>query len=148
MLLWPMDIIVAADNATFSDPVTAFGVNGIEYFTHARELGARRAKELLFTGDALGAVEARDLGMVNHVVPEVELASAAIDLAIRISSRPSFGLRLAKESVNRSLDAQGQQVALDAALALHNLGHAHNLKQFDSIIDPRGVNVIRAGART
>ncbi|WP_206474091.1 enoyl-CoA hydratase [Dietzia sp. KRD202] len=148
MLLWPMDIIVAADNATFSDPVTAFGVNGVEYFTHAWELGARRAKELLFTGGILDASEAHQLGMVNHIVPAAELDAATLALAVRIAARPAFGLRLAKESINRSLDAQGQQVALDTALALHNLGHAHNVKQFDSIIDPRGAEVIRAGAQT
>lgn len=147
MLLWPMDIIIAADDATFSDPVTAFGVNGIEYFTHAWELGARRAKELLFTGEAFTALEAQQVGMINRIVPSSDLENAALALAESIAARPSFGLRLAKESVNRSLDAQGQQVALDAALALHNLGHAHNLRQFDSIIDPHGAEVIRNNAR-
>ncbi|MFC9789719.1 enoyl-CoA hydratase [Rhodococcus sp. NPDC127528] len=147
MLLWPMDIIIASDDATFSDPVTIFGVNGGEYFTHAWELGARRAKELLFTGGAIDAHEAHAAGMVNKVVPRSELDAAGLALAQRIAARPAFGLRLAKEAVNRSLDAQGQSVALDSALALHNLGHAHNLKQFDRIIDPRGQEVIRREAR-
>ncbi|MFD1811534.1 enoyl-CoA hydratase [Rhodococcus gannanensis] len=147
MLLWPMDIIVAGHDATFSDPVTAFGVNGIEYFTHAWELGARKAKEVLFTGRALTAAEARDVGMVNHVVAAAELDAYTLELAATIAARPTFGLRLAKESINRSLDAQGQSVALDAALALHNLGHAHNLGQHGQILDPTGADVIRAGAK-
>ncbi|WP_235170736.1 enoyl-CoA hydratase [Rhodococcus erythropolis] len=147
MLLWPMDIILAADDATFSDPVTAFGVNGIEYFTHAWELGARKAKEFLFTGAPLSAIEAEQVGMVNRVYPRTELDEAAVSLGRRIATRPAFGLRLAKESVNRSLDAQGQQVALDSALGLHNLGHAHNFKQFDTLIDPSGVEVIRGESR-
>ena len=37
MLMWPMDLVVCSDDATFSDPVVAFGVNGHEYFTHPFE---------------------------------------------------------------------------------------------------------------
>ena len=147
MLLWPMDLIVAGRTATFSDPVTAFGVNGIEYFTHAWELGARKAKELLFTGAAFTADEARTLGMVNHVVDDDDLAAFTLDLAVRIAARPAFGLRLAKASVNQSLDAQGQRTAVDAAFTLHNLGHANNLTKYDSIVDPAGADVIRNDAR-
>lgn len=147
MLLWPMDLIVASRTATFSDPVTAFGVNGIEYFTHAWELGARKAKELLFTGAALTAGEALTLGMVNHVVDDDALAQFTLDLAVRIAQRPAFGLRLAKSSVNQSLDAQGQKSAVEAAFALHNLGHANNLARHGAIIDPAGVDVIRGDAR-
>src|SRR5262249_3336764 len=86
MLFWPTDIIVAASDATFSDPVTAFGVNGVEYFTHAWELGARKATEILCTGRALSAQEAHEVGMVNHVVDPAELESFTTDLAIRIAA--------------------------------------------------------------
>ena len=53
MLVWPMDLVVCSEEATFSDPVVAFGVNGHEYFTHPYEAGARLAKEMLFTGRAI-----------------------------------------------------------------------------------------------
>ena len=59
MLLWVADIIIAADDALFSDPVVGFGVNGVEYFAHPWEWGARKAKELLFTGDWVTAAEAK-----------------------------------------------------------------------------------------
>lgn len=147
MLLWPMDVIVAADDATFSDPVTAFGVNGVEFFAHAWELGHRKAKELLFTGEDWDAHEAYRLGMVNYVVSADELDAFTVDLASRIAARPGFGVRLAKESVNRSVDAQGLAVAMDGALALHNLGHAANLARHGQIIDPCGADVIRAASR-
>ena len=87
MLIWPCDLIVAAADATFADPVVAFGVNGHEYFTHVWELGARRAKELLFTGRAMTAEEALAIGMVNQVVPIEELEIAALELAQTISRR-------------------------------------------------------------
>lgn len=146
MLLWPMDIIVATETATFSDPVTAFGVNGVEYFAHAWEIGPRKAKELLFTGAALSARDAERLGMVNHVVPASDLEDFVLRLAMRIAERPAFGLRLAKESVNQSLRAQGFDTALDAAFTLHNLGHANNLARHGGIVDPAGFEVIRSGA--
>lgn len=147
MLLWPMDIIVASEDATFSDPVTAFGANGVEYFAHAWELGARKAKELLFTGGFLTAEEAHQLGMVNHVVPRDGLEQITLDLASRIASRPAFALRLAKQSVNQSLSAQGLDTALDAAFGLHTLSHANNLAKFGELIDPSGAEIIRQDAR-
>jgi len=143
MLQWPFDIIVATEDATFSDPVTAFGVNGIEYFTHVWEVGHRRAREMLYTGDPLTAQEAKSFGMVNHVVPREELESFTLALAERIARRPAFGLRLAKESINRTLDAQGQSVLLDSALGLHNLGHANNLAREGTIVRADGIDVIR-----
>jgi enoyl-CoA hydratase len=147
MLLWRTDIIVAADDATFADPVTACGVNGIECFAHAWEIGHRKAKELLFTGAAGDAAEAYRLGMVNHVVPRDELEAFTLDLAARIADRPAFGLRLAKESVNRRLDAQGLSVAMDSALGLHDLGHAAALARHGKFVDPTGADVIRRSSQ-
>jgi enoyl-CoA hydratase len=139
MLLWVADIIIAADDATFSDPVVAFGVNGVEYFGHPWEFGARKAKELLFTGDSFTAQEAMDLGMVNRVVPAGELDEAAMEMARRIATKPGFALKLAKESVNQALEAQGQYTAMRAAFSLQHLGHANNKLRFGMAIDPSGL---------
>ncbi len=136
MLLWVADVIVAAEDALFSDPVVGMGVNGVEYFAHPWELGARKAKELLFTGDWVTAEEACQLGMVNHVVPAEELRSFTMDLAQRIAQRPSFALKLAKESVNQALEAQGQLTALKAAFSMQHLAHAHNRVRFGVAVDP------------
>lgn len=144
MLVWPCDLIVAAADAEFSDPVVAFGVNGHEYFVHAWELGARKAKELLFTGGSISADEALALGMVNRVVALEDLEDASLDLARRIARMPSVGLKLAKQSVNQSLDAQGYWSAVQAAFSLHQLGHSHNRELFDGqIVDPGGAELIR-----
>jgi enoyl-CoA hydratase len=136
MLLWVADVIIAADDALFSDPVVGMGVNGVEYFAHPWELGARKAKELLFTGDWVTAADAQRLGMVNHVVPAAELRSFTMAMAARIATKPSFALKLAKESVNQTLDAQGQFTALRAAFSLQHLGHAHNRVRFGIPVDP------------
>lgn len=136
MLLWVADVIIAADDAVFSDPVVGMGVNGVEYFAHPWEFGARKAKELLFTGDWVTAEEAHRLGMVNHVVPAAELRSFTMSMAGRIAQRPSFALKLAKESVNQTLEAQGQWTALRAAFTNQHLAHAHNRVKFGIPVDP------------
>ncbi len=143
MLVWPMDLVICSEEATFSDPVVALGVNGHEYFTHPYEAGARLAKEMLFTGRAITAQEALMHGMVNKVVPRDELESATLEMAAHIARRPMFGLALAKQSVNNSLDAMGQYTALQSAFGLHHVAHSHNRLKFDSLIDPRGIKVIR-----
>ncbi len=136
MLLWVADVILAADDAQFSDPVVGMGVNGVEYFAHPWELGSRKAKELLFTGDWVTAEDARQLGMVNHVVPRDELRAATMAMAGRIATKPSFALKLAKESVNQTLEAQGQFTALRAAFSLQHLAHAHNRAKYGIPVDP------------
>jgi enoyl-CoA hydratase len=136
MLLWVADIIIASDDALFSDPVVGMGVNGVEYFAHPWEFGARKAKELLFTGDWVTAEQARELGMVNHVVARDDLRTFAMDMAGRIAKRPSFALKLAKESVNQTLEAQGQWTALRSAFSLQHLAHAHNRVRFGIPVDP------------
>ncbi|OYU34925.1 enoyl-CoA hydratase [Novosphingobium sp. PASSN1] len=147
MLIWPFDLIIAADDAEFSDPVVAFGMNGHEFFVHAFELGHRKAKQMLFTGEALGAAEAKALGMVNEVVPRAELESFTIAMATKIASRPAIGLKTAKMSVNQSMDAQGMWNAIQSAFNLHQFGHANNRAIYGQLVDPAGLDIIRSEAR-
>src|SRR5579862_6628334 len=76
MLAWVCDLIVAADDAFFADPVVRMGIPGVEYFAHPWVLGPRFAKEMLFTGDRFSAARAYELGMVSRVVPRPDLADA------------------------------------------------------------------------
>ena len=147
MLVWPFDIVIASEDATFSDPTVAFGVNGVEYFTHVWELGSRKAKELLFTGCSFTAEQCRELGMINHVVPREELEAKTLEMAERIAIRPQLGLKLSKEAVNRSLDCQGQWNAIQSAFGLHHLGHAHQRVEHGIAVDPSGAAIIRADAK-
>ena len=124
MLCWPCDLIIAADNAQFSDPVLAMGICGVELHAHTWEFGPRKAKELLFTGDAITAQQAEQLGMVNRVVPLDELVPATMALAQRIARNDSFALRMAKRAVNQTLDIQGYTNSIDAVFDMHHFGHA------------------------
>lgn len=127
MLCWPCDLIVAAQNAEFSDPVVRMGIGGVEYHGHTWELGPRKAKEILFTGRALTADEAERVGMVNRVVPLDELDATTRELAQRIAQMPPFGLRQAKRAVNQTLDVQGFYSALQSAFDIHQTGHGNAL---------------------
>ncbi|OBG00069.1 enoyl-CoA hydratase [Mycobacterium sp. 852014-52450_SCH5900713] len=126
MLIWACDLIVAADNAKFSDVVAVrLGMPGVEYYAHPWEFGPRKAKELLLTGDALDADEAYRLGMVSKVFPVDELADKTLEFARRIANRPTMAALLVKDSVNAASDAMGFTEALRHAFHIHELGHAH-----------------------
>lgn len=129
LLAWPCDLIVAADNAKFSDPVAAMGIGGVEYHGHTWELGPRLAKEILFTGRAISAEEARAVGMVNRVVPLEELESATRELALEIAKKHPWALRMAKRAVNQTLDIQGFTTAIQAVFDIHQLGHGHAITE-------------------
>ncbi|WP_020109407.1 enoyl-CoA hydratase [Nocardia sp. 348MFTsu5.1] len=127
LLCWPCDLIVAADDAQFSDPVVLMGIGGVEYHGHTWELGPRKAKEILFTGRPVTAVEAEQVGMVNKVVPRDELDDETMKLARHIASMPPFGLRQAKRAVNQTLDVQGFYAAIQSVFDIHQTGHGNAL---------------------
>jgi enoyl-CoA hydratase len=129
LLAWPCDLIVAADNAKFSDPVVAMGIGGVEYHGHTWELGPRLAKEILFTGRAITADEARAVGMVNRVVPLDQLESATRELALEIARKHPWALRMAKRAVNQTLDIQGFTTAIQSVFDVHQLGHGHAITE-------------------
>jgi enoyl-CoA hydratase/carnithine racemase len=103
LLCWPCDLIMAADDALFSDPVVLMGIGGVEYHGHTWELGPRKAKEIRFTGRAMTAEEVQSTGMVNRVVPRDQLDSETRALAEQIAKMPPFALRQAKRAVNQTL---------------------------------------------
>jgi enoyl-CoA hydratase/carnithine racemase len=129
LLCWPCDLIIAADNAKFSDPVVSMGIGGVEYHGHTWEWGARKAKEMLFTGRAMTAQEAEAIGMVTRVVPLDELRSYTHELAAEIATRHPFALRQAKRAVNQTLDVQGFYAAVQSVFEIHQNGHGNALSE-------------------
>lgn len=126
MLAWCCDLIVAAEDVEFADVVGArLGMCGLEYFAHPWEFGARKAKELLLTGDSLGAEEAFRLGMVNKVFKNDRLEEDTLAFARRIAQRPSVTSLLIKESVNQTQDNQGFYNSIQACFNIHQMNHAH-----------------------
>jgi len=142
MLAWVCDLIVAAEDAFFADPVVRMGIPGVEYFAHPWVLGPRLAKEVLFTGGRFGAERAFQAGMVSRVVPRDSLESVVFGLAGQIAEMPSFGLALAKRAINQCEDLMGMRPGMDAVFGLHHLAHAHNAEvsgNYLAGLDARGM---------
>ena len=126
MLMWACDLIVAAENTEFADVVGhRLGMCGMEFFAHPWEFGPRRAKELMLTGDSIGAEEAHQIGMVSKIFPEAEMSEKTLEMARRIARLPTMAALMIKESVNQSVDNMGFQNALQACFTIHQLNHSH-----------------------
>lgn len=118
------DLIVASEDAFFADPVLhSFGAAAVEVLVHPYVLGARMAKDMLFTGRRIGAEEGFRIGMVSRLVKREQLEAETLALAEQIAKAPAFALKLAKRSINRAMDMQGFRTALEAHFDTHQLSH-------------------------
>jgi len=109
------DLAVASSNARFA----ASGVNlGLFCSTPAvaisRNLGRKRAVEMLFTGEFIDADTALDWGLVNRVAPQDQLLETAHEMASHLKSKPREVLALGKALFYRQLE-QGLAQAYDDA---------------------------------
>lgn len=110
MIASAMDIIFAAEDALF---LTAL----LEYFTAPWDVGARKAKELMFESRFITAEEARELGFVNRVYPSEDLYEQTMLYAQRVAENSRWALRQAKLAVNKAMDIQGFSAAVEAGFA-------------------------------
>jgi enoyl-CoA hydratase len=123
MLACMCDLIVAADDATFSNPVLRMTGAGVELLVEPWELGIRKAKEFLLTGDVIDAHEAWRLGMVNRVVPGDELGQRTRELAERIALVPPVTAQVVKDSLNHTADLMGQSDSWKYHFMAHHWMH-------------------------
>jgi enoyl-CoA hydratase len=123
MLAAMCDLIVASDDALFQNPVLRMSGAGVEVLTEPFELGFRKAKEFLFTGDEIGAEEAARLGLVNRVVGRDRLEEATSALAERIAKVPAVTVQNVKRSVNHAQDLSGFRAALEYHFMIHQFQH-------------------------
>src|SRR5437867_11090547 len=101
------DIRIASDLATFGASFALVGLHpdwGGSWFL-PKLVGSARACELVFTGTMISALEAEKIGLVNRVVPHDQLIPSVMDLAGKIAKNPPGVLRLAKESIYRSVSS-------------------------------------------
>lgn len=123
MLADVCDLVVASEDAKFVNPSLRHVGTGAEVLTLPWSIGVRKTKELLWTGDPLYASDAKDLGLVNRVVPQDELESETMYLARRVALMPSVSLEATKKALNYALDQMGQRDALEYHFALHQIVH-------------------------
>jgi enoyl-CoA hydratase/carnithine racemase len=112
------DLTIAAEDAFFGEPELKFGA-GIVVMLLPWIVGPKIAKEIILTGeDRIGAQRAREIGMINRVVPAGELDAAALRLARHIAAIDPGLVKDTKRAINRALEAQGLLEALEAALQI------------------------------
>jgi enoyl-CoA hydratase len=118
------DLVVAADDAYFADPVcAALASAATEVLIHPWVLGLRTAKDLLYTGRRMAADEALRIGMVNRVFPRASLEAETLAMANSIAKAPPFAMKMLKRSLNRTADMQGFRNSLQAHFDTHELCH-------------------------
>lgn len=117
-LMMMCDVAVASDDAVFGEPEIRFG-SGVVTMVMPWLIGARRAKELLLTGeDRIDAERAQTMGLVNRVVPRDRLEEEALALANEMAVLDPVALSLTKKAINRSLEVSGFREALWANVDL------------------------------
>lgn len=109
-----MDIIIASDDALF---LPSF----LQYFSVPWDIGARKAKEILFQMRFIKAQEAFELGFVNNVTSRALLQNEVQTLAERIVEADPLFTRLVKLSINQVDDAAGFRVAAQSAFSNYML---------------------------
>jgi len=116
------DIRIASSKARLGQPEIKLGIipggGGTQRLT--RLIGEGKAMELMLTGDMIGAEEALQLGLVNHVVAPEELEARTLELANRIAEMSPVALAMAKQAVKNAarLDLRA---GLDAEVDLFSL---------------------------
>ena len=141
------DLIVASEDARFSDRTVRWGGPHVQFASLPWEIGPRKAKEYLFTGDWLDAQEAERLGLVNRVVPAAALADETMALAQRIALQDPFALRLSKFSVNQTQDEMGYRAAVMSAFQTHALSVAYRRERDANAESDPKKGIARAKAR-
>ncbi|HEY54333.1 MAG TPA: enoyl-CoA hydratase [Caldilineae bacterium] len=117
------DMIVASESAKFGQPEINLGIipgfGGTQRLTHA--VGKAVSMEMVLTGRMLGAEEAKDYGLVNHVTPVETYLDEALKLAAKVARQAPLAARLGKEAVNKAFE-----------LSLHE-GLAHERRLFQML---------------
>lgn len=106
------DLRIMAAGARIGFPEVKLGVfpGSGGTFRLPRLVGSARAFELLYTGDPIAADDALRIGLVNRVVPQVEVLLAALALAARLAAGPALALSM----IRREVRAAGHQSTAQA----------------------------------
>lgn len=101
----PMDVIIAAEEASFMFPFARLGITpelGSSHYLAAR-VGFSRASEILLSARPVGAAEAFRIGLVNQVVPQAELLAMALDKAATFAAMPPGAMQRTKQLLSQNM---------------------------------------------
>jgi enoyl-CoA hydratase len=127
------DVLFAADDAMFLGSL-------FQYFSIPWDLHPRRAKEILFQGRFVDAAQARELGLVNRVIPRADLLQAALAYAADVAANDPQQMRMVKRAVNAAQDTMGFTAAVTGA-------HSHYMLTWATEQDPGFTLAVPGGKR-
>ena len=96
---------------------------GVELLVEPWELGIRKAKEFLWTGEKIDAQEAWRLGLVNRIVPAADLAERTMELAQRVALVPPITAQVVKDSINNTATLMGKEESWKYHFMAHHWMH-------------------------
>jgi enoyl-CoA hydratase/carnithine racemase len=141
-LMMMCDVAIASEDALFGEPEIRFG-SGVVTMVMPWLIGARKAKELLLTGeDRITAAEALRIGLVNRVVPADGLDAATLAFAEEVAKLDPVAVSMTKAAINRSLEVAGFREALAANVDLDSVIEAAEVperREFNRIRGERGL---------
>lgn len=98
------DIVIASEEARFSEIFAKRGLS-VDWggsWLLPRIVGLHKAKELVLLADIISAAEAKEMGLVNRVVPPGELDKVVDDIAGRLAAGPPIALSMSKKLLNEA----------------------------------------------
>ena len=134
------DLVVAGETARFSEIFAKRGLS-LDFggsWLLPRRIGLHRAKELALFGDIISANDARELGLVNRVLPDAELDAFVDGWAKRLAAGPPIALALTKRMLNNSMNVTMEEALDDEGAAQTvNFGTKDTLEAMDAFMQKR-----------
>jgi len=113
------DMIIASEKAQFGQPEISVGaIPSVATVLLPRLVGRKKAFELILTGDVIGAAEAKQIGLVNRVVPSEKLDEAVNELTGKLKDKSPVVLKLTRLAIYRGLDLDFEK-ALDNVTGIY-----------------------------
>lgn len=110
------DIRIAADNAVFGLPEAAVGIVNCEIGISNQSIPLCVLMELTMTADSIDAERAREVGIVNRVVPTSDLMTECRKMAERIAKNSPMAIRLSKRILLKAADVSADAKRLESEL--------------------------------
>jgi 2-(1,2-epoxy-1,2-dihydrophenyl)acetyl-CoA isomerase len=131
------DLRIASTEAKFGFPFVRVGILpefGSTYYL-PRLIGIGKACELIFTGQTIDAQEAKEIGLVNQVVPPDQLKDATYGMAAKILRMPPIAIQLSKRALYQGMRASdlGSHLQYESLALVHLFGtqdHEEGVKAF------------------
>jgi enoyl-CoA hydratase/carnithine racemase len=133
------DLAVASQDARFATPGVNIGLFcSTPMVALSRNVLRKAAMEMLLLGDMVGANEAKELGLVNRVVPPDETVNAAVELGRRIAEKPKATLKIGKEAFYRQLEMPlDEAYAYASTVMVENMLHAEAEEGIGAFLEKR-----------